>query len=108
MKASAAYCADSEGYGRDCGQVDGTSNYEPTNAVADVSALYPSVMGGVGLSVGRHFRGPFHGLRLFALVGAGQMPHVRAGVDVGRTGWTSIGLGLEAAMGSAADSSEDP
>lgn len=95
MDASGSYCADENGEGMDCGDEPDAA----ANATADVSGLHPAAMAGLAVDVGSRFKGPFHGVRVFAMAGGGWMPSVRAGEEPDRVPFHSAGGGIQLTLG---------
>ncbi len=100
MDASGRYCAGDDGAGIQCGD-SGTSGAE-SNAEVEASGVYPAGTMGIALDVGGRFDGPFHGARVFGMVGGGWMPRVRNGEPADRTPFHSVGLGVQVALGAPA------
>jgi predicted small lipoprotein YifL len=100
MDASGRYCAGEDGAGLQCGDF-GTSESKP-NAEVEASGIYPAGNMGIALDFAGRFDGPFHGARVFGMVGGGWMPRVRDGEPADRSVFQSVGLGVQVALGAPA------
>jgi len=91
--ADGDYCADSEGFGVECGEgVSGSTHGE-------VNDVFPTFFVGLGLDGARHLDSAFHSARLAGWLGGGFMPVVQNGELEEKRGWAAAGLGLTLGFG---------
>ncbi len=101
LNADGTYCLGVDGdYGIDCSNVPG--DQKPVSAAA--SGIFPTAHAGLSLDFARHWRGPFHGVRVAVDLAGGTLPTVVGGkqhsAQLFGTGGLSLTLGLGAKTGS--------
>jgi hypothetical protein len=94
LRAHGMYCADSEGYGVDCSDDGGSRVVDGT-----VHGVFAAATASLAVDFGRLPRGPFHSARLALLGSAGEMPHLRDGVETSGVHYVSLGLTMTLGVG---------
>jgi hypothetical protein len=94
VSADGEYCADANGYGRDCDSPDTTID-------GHVSGVYPMATAGVALHGIAHRESWFHGARAAAMIGAGAMPRVIDGESERMQAYLTFGIMVSVAVGAA-------
>jgi hypothetical protein len=102
LAADGRYCLDAAGrYGIDCPS-DGS--LQPQSA--SISGIFPSGHAGVSLDFVRHYRIPFHGVRLGLDFAGGTLPTVVGGQERGAKLYGGAGLSLTIGLGANARRAE--
>ena len=94
LRARGMYCADSEGYGVDCSEDGGNRVVDGT-----IRGVFAAATASLALDFGRMPTGPFHSARLALLGSAGEMPHLRDGVETSGVHDLSLGITMTLGMG---------
>jgi len=101
LDARGQYCVDQSGiYGADCPD----NIAERTLVDARASGLFPSGHVGASLDLARHWRAPFHGLRLGIDAAGGLLPTVQGGQQRAAKLYGSAGLSVTLGLGATAAS----
>jgi hypothetical protein len=94
LRARGMYCAGNDGYGVDCSEDGGNRLVDGT-----IRGVFAAATASLALDFGRMPSGPFHSARLALLGSAGEMPHLRDGVETSGVHYLSLGITMTLGMG---------